>query len=171
MPTRGRSRQRSRGTRAKYFWQQTFVTHVMLSTGNQVHTDISHKMIVDGTEPGGTCRRLILDARVLASDTAGDAVLGVGVVVTTQDAVASGVIPNPVDNSRQDWYYWKGFPMVGVSSGLVAGDGSNPFWSTDIRTARKLREKYALVLTTVSKPTSTQPFVVHYAVRTLWTLP
>ena len=129
-------------------------------------TDLTHPMISSGFESTGTCVRLIIQLRATNITAVPDLVsLAVGVAVVTQDAVAAGFIamPNPLTDVEQDWYLWW-YGNLGVSDHTVL------FLDRDIRSARRLRGGYRLVLITETEVTELSTEISVMA-RTLWMLP
>ena len=130
-------------------------------------TELTHPAISSGFQPGGTCLRLIMEIRLRNSATVHDAVtFGVGVVVVTADALAvpsAVALPDPMADEEQDWYYW----WTGEVS--LSDEGLLPV-KIDIRSARKFRGGYRLVLLTenVIAELTTE---VSIMARTLWMMP
>jgi len=170
MASRQRGRRSSRrGIRARVYWQQSRFVHTLTSAGSTSVTDISHALIQSSAEPGGTVMRMILDMQMYAEDTSGEIAWAMGVSLSTLDGIQGP--PDPIGDAQQDWYYWTGSPVSAISSGLVAGESANPKIAVDIRSKRRLREGFRLILVSESEPTgSTQPAILAYNIRTLWAL-
>jgi len=87
----------------------------------------------------------------------------VGIGVVTQDALAAGAVPDPASDFHQDWLYWtrRAFKLP------TLGGPSITTWDIDIRSARRLRGGYALVMVTetLAQNTTSQ---LQVAMRTLW---
>ena len=86
-----------------------------------------------------------------------------GVAVVTRDGI--GAPPDPIDDPEQDWYFWDHWTGDLMNSGQ-----SNFSRSFDIRSKRRLRQGYRLVLITQN---TAQEFAhsVNFAFRTLWQMP
>ena len=168
---RPRSRGRSRGgIRPKYTWHSTMFTHSLAASAGRLFTDISIDNLAVGAVQTATCRRMIGECRLTATDTALEGEIAVGVAVVTRDAVVSGALPDPLDDNDQDWYYWNG-NLVTLTTGLVAGAGStNPVWTFDIRSARRLRGGYRLAWISENGE-NPEALTLHVGMRTLWTVP
>ena len=125
--------------------------------------DISHLSISLGNNAGGTCLRMIGNLNYYTEAAVSEVFnIGVGVVVVTAEALAAGVVPDPLSDTTQDWYYYHAW------QGNLSQDDQHT-QNFDIRSARRLREGYALAW-------STQNFTQEVAgklsvrIRSLWTL-
>ena len=87
----------------------------------------------------------------------------VGVGVVTRDARLAGIVPSPLNSFNQDWYYGTGR----VFKKEVMGAPENFTWEVDIRTRRRLRGGYDLVLV-VENPINTDVTILTTAMRLLW---
>ncbi len=169
MTTRRVSRSRSRSGRGrrKTTWFQANANHSRTAGASLNFTDISHPAITANNEPTGTCRRLIGNWAV----TPQTAVAGVeynislGIAVMTIDALTAGATPDPAADVTQDWYWWDSWEGTLADAGLSTY--TNHF---DIRTARRIREGYRLVLITENLGQELASFV-HFRARTLWSMP
>jgi len=162
MAARRRSRGSSRrGTRQKVYWQQSRFIHPMLAIGNRAATDISHDKIQNGSMPGGTCLRLLIDLEMQPDETSAVADWAFGVLVTDSIGTASAIA-----EAQQDWYAWSGSPRTFISLDPQKPD----VLRMDIRSARKLREGYRLTMNSESSTLTSADFDMVYSIRSLWTL-
>ena len=168
MPTNRRNRRSSsrRGSRP-VAWQQTIASHSLTAAASIRVTDMSHSMISAGTEPIGTCRRILISANLEPGNSSAIATYNffTGIAVVAAEGISSGEVPKPATAVQQDWYFWTGW------EGQMLDTGQQNFsFHADIRSARRLREGYRLVLVTEN---NAQELIsdIHYRIRTLWTLP
>jgi len=168
MTTRRLSRSSSRGGRArrKTTWDQSTINHTRGTAAGQSVTDISHPAIAANNEPTGTIRRWVGNW-TLSPLTTGPAEYNVfiGIAVVTIDALAALAVPDPASDVTQDWYWWSawegGIADLGLSSRTM---------QFDIRTARRLREGYRLVLVSENL-TQELASEFHLRARGLWSMP
>jgi len=113
------------------------------------------------------CKRLIgtMTLTPVSGVAAQDYNVSIGIAVVTADAVAAGVVPDPVGDAQQDWYYWTAWEGELNSAGQ-----SNWTKEFDIRTSRRLREGYRLMF---QSENSVQELgaTLFVRLRTLWSLP
>ncbi len=91
-------------------------------------------------------------------------VFSMGVCVLSRDAATAGTVPEPLSDLQQAWYYWAVRNPIGE-----AGGDRQQSWDFDIRTKRRLRSGYDLVLTT-ENPTNELVIDVSISIRLLWTV-
>ena len=146
-------------------WHNQRATLVLTAAASQNQLDLSHPRIQSGAEGTGTCIRMLLTVGIhnAALTTAPDITsIGVGVCVVTADAFVAQALPDPLFDTDQDWYYWWGGSRQVSSLGLE--------WSVDVRSARKLRGGYRLVL--VAENVINELITnVDLTIRTLWKMP
>ena len=146
-------------------WHNQSTTLSLTPAAGQKLVDLSHPRIQSGAEGTGTCIRMLLTVGIhnaAATTTPDITSIGIGVGVLTADALAALVSPDPLSDTDQDWYYWWGGSRQVSSLGLE--------WSADIRSARKLRGGYRLVLVAENE-TNELTTVVDVTARTLWKMP
>ena len=153
-----------RTPRRRTTWFNKFFETSHTAAPDQSVFDITHPAIAAGAEPTGTVVRMILEVHMANAATVADLTsLGLGILVTTLDAFTAGAVPDPLTDEGQDWYYWwAGKPALSAEGLLVV--------KQDIRSARKLRGGYRLILVaenTVNELTTEIAFMV----RTLWMMP
>ena len=90
--------------------------------------------------------------------------LAVGIAVVSLDALVAGAVPDPLSDFNQDWYYWTGRFFKHTAT------QQNPQldWGTDIRSQRRLRGGYALMMA-VETPAFAVAQEMHIGMRNLWT--
>ena len=91
--------------------------------------------------------------------------LGIGVGVVSLDALVAGAVPDPLSDFNQDWYYWTSrfLKHVTANQGPPAQQ-----WEIDIRSRRRLRGGYALMLA-AETPIGGVDQELHIGMRNLWT--
>ena len=167
MTTQRRTARRPGGSvpaRRATTWHNQLALVTQTAVASLVTTDLTHNMIAAGQEPGGSCVRLILEVRVSSAATVPELEsFAIGVAVVTADALVAGsaAMPNPLSDEDQDWYYWWGSDGIATTSTeiLVA--------RVDIRSARKLRGGYRLVILT-ENGLNELALNVSIMARTLW---
>jgi len=142
-------------------WAQRCDDVLLTAAASTVLIDLSHAGIVASFEDGGTCMRLIL--QIHASNVAvvpDNTTLAFGVLVMTTEALGAGSTPLPLTDPSQDWFYW-------WCGHVAVGDHGIKLVDVDIRSARKLRAGYRLVLVlqNAASEIATQVSVMS---RTLW---
>ncbi len=170
MPTYRRSRGRSRGARPKLTWEQTTIVHNLTAAASAVVTNLTMINLGVGAIQTATVRRMIGSVRLQALDTADAVSYGVGVYVGIGDAITANV-PDPLQDLTQDWYWWRAGLEIPVTSGLTGGPGAtNPEWEFDIRTMRRIRAGYKLVIVSQNL-VNAQAIVADISLRLLWSSP
>ena len=146
-------------------WDQSRFTHALTAVADQSVTDISLPNLGVGAVQTGRIVRMIGEIQISAT-TAALSDLAVGVVVVSLDA-SQGVVPDPLTDAEQDWYYWRSGIVFAANT---ASASRLTTWQFDIRTSRRLRGGYRLVAISENdeNPQSTS---VHWNVRGLWTVP
>ena len=161
---RSSSRGFSRGPRVPTTWEQVLSTFNRTIVLSQTILDITQLQISSGTTTGGTIVRSIGDISISSNDAAGDqGQFTVGICVVTKDAFTAGAVPDPLTDLEHDWYYWLSKEL----SFDFIGEVQHFLW--DLRSARKLREGYRLVLV-IDKGTTEGSIDFVVAMRNLWKL-
>ena len=141
----------------------------MISSPAQTVLDLTPTAIsaVDGIS-GGTTKRMIGDIRIETSAIFADHVdLDVGILVVTADALAVGVVPDPATDATQDWYFWSHLDThLPANDSNTMNQGIIPI---DIKTSRRLRQGYRLVLV-LDKGTTASAVNLSVGLRILWNL-
>ena len=162
MPRTSR-RSGTKRVRRKTYWHQEVIDHGLGPSSEQNVNDISHLSISLGNNAGGTCLRMVGNYNY-SSVVAGfeQYNYGIGIAVVTKDALTAGVVPDPLTDQEQDWYYWDAWEGI-------LGLENNYTKTFDIHTARKIREGYRLALVLEN---TTQEVVgqMRIRMRSLWTL-
>ena len=153
------------GVRRQTTWSQDEIQQTLNPAAGLVLSDISAQQIQENSEETGTCMRLLMEVEIsnVATEASPENVsFGIGVLVAPLEVIPANAVPNPCGPSDQDWYYWWcGHRQVSVR-GLS--------WSVDIRSARKLRGNYRLVLV-MSNLINELFTTVNITHRTLWKMP
>jgi len=165
------SRPRSR-TRRRTNWQQTIFDDVsLLATGAIVGFDLTPEPIKsEAAHRGGTatCVRLIADFDL--SNTNFDVspqVANFGIAVVDHEAQTGPSFMDPASDTGQDWYYWTNKVVSVASSNLQR----SVQWNIDIRTSRRLRGGYDLLMVAAAHSTNTDTLVLNVGFRILWMQP
>ena len=87
---------------------------------------------------------------------------GIGVLVAPVESIVANAVPNPINNRNADWYYWW--------AGQIIVDEKGRKWSWDIRTGRRLRANYRL-LVVFCNTINELALDVDFTSRTLWKMP
>ncbi len=116
-----------------------------------------------------TIRRLILHFNI--SSVSPETTLEVasfGIYVASHEALAQSAFNDPNADAGQDWYYWTSRALLGLSA---SDNTQGHTWDVDIRSQRRLRGGYDLIL--VSAGLSSNTIVINSLVsaRALWSIP
>ena len=145
-------------------WQNTVHAQILSNVAGISIKDITHQDIISGFESTGTCVRLMgtIETQNVASEAGAlYESLGVGVLVAPIESIAATAVPDPSLTNDQDWYYWWG--------GELVNDVKGRKWSFDIRSARRLRANYRLLMVFANQ-TNEVSQTVNVSIRTLWKL-
>ncbi len=89
-----------------------------------------------------------------------------GITIMTNDAFFAVASPDPEGDFQQSWYYWNRwqttFPTVAQVQRAMP--------MVDLRSSRRLRSGFKLVMVNETPATNTVAFEVHIAMRNLWRL-
>ena len=168
MSTRQRSRSRftQRAAKRPVQWANLLFQHIHPAAATEVFSDMSPNAIRNGTQETATLRRLILHFDYNVQVALNVAQIAVGIAVVTADALDPiAQIPDPLFDAEQGWLYWTNREWSGP-----AGSGTRQSWDADIRSMRKLRGGYRLVLITES-PATSFPSNISISLRALWSVP
>ncbi len=113
-----------------------------------------------------TCQLMIIhvDMTYLDANVALDqSFVSMGVAVVTEDALAAAALPDPEFDFNHDWYYWtrRMHKQNTLDSPPITS------WDAIIRSKRRLRGGYRLVLIT-ENPANPDPIEVMISMRNLW---
>ncbi len=154
----------ARSPRAKTSWENLAF--------NATHTAAASVTLADLT-PGiednlvrGTLMRALIHFDLNQIDTNVNNVqfVSVGIAVITADAFVAGATPDPEGDFDQDWYYWRAW---GIDIDATVGFNF-PF---DIKTSRKLRAGFGLMLVFETGVVSAGSLQVELQARGLWQTP
>jgi len=145
MPGRQRIRRgRSRSPTSAVSWRQFAVTLALAAGANQVVSDLTPPpMRADLTGTATIVRSLMSFNHMLGSVNAVPSRVGVGITIMTNDAFFALAPPDPAGDESQGWYYWTEREQLHE---LVGDNGSNLAWEADVRSSRRLRGGFKLVL-------------------------
>ena len=168
MTQRNRGRSRSfrrfgRG-RSKTSWlQSAFEFAVTAAAGPILFSDLTPPPMRDAvgsTEGSATVRRLIFNGSYTPAVNEDTGIrMCLGVYVASHEAFAQVALSDPCSDEGQDWYYWTQRTVASVN-GLQ--------WDVDIRTARRLRAGYKLILV-VNNQLNEVASTLNLSIRSLWT--
>ena len=90
---------------------------------------------------------------------------GIGISIVNQEVVDGGGtdIPLPLTDTNQSWYYWE------AQIGRIRDDETMVFPKFDIRTSRKVRTGFALILVFETGPAHGATTPINFQARALWT--
>ena len=164
-------RRSARGPKRPTSWENLTFLHVHTAAANTVVSDLTPEPMQTTDEGVGTAtiRRMIAHFDYFLSGTLVDPTIHtifVGVVVVAEDAISGLVTPDPASDFNQDWYYWTSRPLKVVAQGGLAQIS----WDVDIRTQRRLRGGYGLILVTQSLIQSDATDLA-ISMRCLWSQP
>jgi len=163
---RGRSPSRSPGRAT--LWENISVEHAHGTVGEEVVTDLTPEPMATALVGTATLIRSVMNFRygidaAGSSDTAQQVALGI--TVMTNDAFAALAIPDPLTGDfQQGWYYWTARQVLGAGS----GGPREMFWEADIRSARKLRGGFKLVMVSETTAINDLGTALFINMRNLW---
>jgi len=160
---------RARGPRRRTTWVQRLSQFVMTGAASSQFIDISHPTIVAQENSGGVCLRMIGDLRFENADAAADhIVLGIGIAVVTLDAFTSGALPDPLGDLNHDWYFWRA--SAWHLPGVDPGQDAFTTMPIDIRSSRRLRGGYRLIVIVEKEVTTEVSWNMVFSLRSVWAL-
>ncbi len=171
MPNRRNFRRRQTGTRAKTTWAQHALTFTLLPTGTTVFADLTPPpLLISGEEFGhgsATLKRAIMSFTLaqLTQEANVMQTMGLAMYVSTSRAVADSAIRDALFESEADWYYWTARGQLRETDFPLQES-----WDVDLKTQRRLREGYKLVMTAQAAVANTQTMVLTVGARLLWTI-
>ncbi len=154
------------GNRAKTSWQNLAFTFSITAVASQQFSDLTPEPMATSGEGTALLKRTILSFEYFQDDVASitpNSVV-VGFAVVTADAFAAGALPDPVADSNQDWLYWTRRSVQGITA---IGQATPNRWEADIRSMRRLRGGYKLVMI-IENQANQVASSLEVAVRTLW---
>ena len=115
---------------------------------------------VGSTEGSATVKRFIMSGTVAPGLNEVSGVrLCLGIYVASHEAFAQTALSDPCGDEGQDWYYW----TQRTVHTIAGGD-----WEVDLRTARRLRAGYKLILV-VNNQLNEITLALNLSIRSLWT--
>jgi len=148
-------------------WKQLVLNTTQGSGANQTISDMTPVLVPLGAS-GATIKRMIGSVDWEGIGAAVDhGIFTVGVAVVTKDAFMAGAVPDPASDLEHDWYFWQ--QLDTHLPGNAHLDFNQARMSIDIRTMRRLREGYRLVIVFDKGPT-VAGVNLHFSMRTLWTI-
>ncbi len=174
MPTSRRFRSRRGGSaRIKTTWNNSALTFTLGTAGVVTFANLTPRPLSIGDESHGTavCKRAIMNFKAVQLESASNVPqnFGIGLYVSTRQAISQLeiLLPLGAGNTNQDWYYWTGRSTYGETNEVGQ---SSPDWDVDIRTSRRLREGYGLVLAIEPASANTSGIIITASVRLLWSV-
>ncbi len=165
---RARARPRARrNPRAKVSWENLAFTANLTAAVNIVIADLTPEPIqtVTGDVGTATLRRAIMHFD-LSQDAVGDNNVNIGTIgiyVAGHEGFDQNAVSDPEGDFFQDWYYWTRRAIMRDT----AGEAAMVSWDADIRSMRKLRGGYKLVMV-VTHPLNGNPLELRTSMRLLW---
>ncbi len=164
---RRQSRPRSSGAKPPTRWENLFFQFAHTAAASQSVAGLTPEPMQALLTGTALIRRLILHGEIHSTAVvpAGGEVfdIGLGISVVTNDAFAAPVIPDPLSDFQQGWYYWT------ERTGFLTPEFPSYHWDAEIRSMRKLRSGFKLILTT-ENPITELAHLVSITARTLWTV-
>jgi len=163
---RGRAPSRSPGRAT--IWENISVEHPHGTAGEEVFTDLTPEPMATALIGTATLIRSIMNFRYGADAVGTSSVVqqvGLGITVMTNDAMAGTALPDPLTGDfQQAWFYWT-VRQITLQSTSVPRE---QFWDADIRSARKLRGGFKLVIISESVSTNDIDTSLFINMRNLW---
>ena len=161
---RGRGLPRRSSVRRKTSWLQSAPEFLITAAAAPILafdlTPPPMRDAVGSTEGSATIRRLILSGTFgTVIDTAAFNHMAMGLYVVNHEGFVQTAFSDPMSDEGQDWYYW----TLRSTASLRATQ-----WEADIRTARRLRAGYKLIVV-VNNPLNPVPTQLNLGIRSLWT--
>ena len=169
---RGRSLP-SRAPKRKVSWENLAFNLQLTVALNIAVADLTSEPIQTITGDVGTVtlRRTILNFKPVCLTTAAVGVaqiVSVAILVMTVDAFEQNGFADPEGTAFQDYLYWTRRTGYAIGSGEVARFED---WNADIRSMRKLRGGYKLVLLASHPSANTESIDLRVSARFLWSQP
>ena len=171
MTTRRRSPGRRRGSaRPRTTWEQHALVFTLPPTGVLQFTDLTPTPLKSGDPRHGTAvlvRAIMSFKAVQQTASTLPQEFAFAAYVQTQAATTALQIMAPIAavNDLQDWYYWT------ARSTFREGDVNTlESWEVDLRTKRRLRHGYGLVLVGEASASNLESISVTIGLRLLWVI-
>ena len=166
MPSNRRFRSRCGGSaRVKTTWNNLAFTFGLSTLGVVVFAEITP---VNLNNTGTLLRSIIsFSADQLDPVLTVPQEYAIGIAVQTRQAIDNLEILEPLANMDQDWYYWTGRTLFREGAAeSVTGDR----WEVDLRSKRRLRGGYGLVITMEPAIANLVDIDVTVGLRQLWAI-
>ena len=171
MTTRGRTRLRRGSRRAQrpVSWENLAFLATHTAAASTTVADLTPEPMQTSHSGVGTAtiKRLILHFELTMNGAAISPqlqFLSIGIVVVTRDAIAGLVLPDPESDFNQDWLYWT---RRAIKVQATNGGDQLYIWDADIRSMRRLRGGYGLVMIS-ENPVNNQGVLLASSMRCLW---
>ncbi len=170
MARRRRSRGSSNGNRgAPTVWESSIFEVDHAIGGGQSVSDLTPLPMRTNQSGTAICQRLLIKGQYQV-DGAGASVNAqfttVGICVVTNDAFFAAAVPDPLGDTTQGWYYWDNFTLN--PQNINAAGTMDSHVLTDIKTKRRLRGGYKLVLVTEAPAGNDLATKIILSIRALW---
>jgi len=170
MPTSRHFRSRRTGLRPKTTWSQSAFEVTLGTVGALIFSDLTPVPLSIGDEKHGTATllRSLMSFNVrqsaLVSNTSQN--FAVGMYVADLQAIAASQIVAPLGsgNQNQDWAYWT------ARSTFREDDVVGINWDVDLKSKRRLRAGYGLVMVFEPRVANTVSLFISIGMRQLWTI-
>ena len=159
--SRGSSR---RSPRVKTFWELIDSHADDLGISSQAVVDLTADPILSSGEDSGRILRLVGHITASNGSVTGEYHIGIGLSLVIQDAVGV-VTPDPLTDDM-GWYY-----HMTDRFHLSFGGGSRNLAEFDIRTSRRLRAGFRLLMVKQNGATSAGTLDLSFHARALWAVP
>ena len=152
-------------------WHQSGITFNLAATGVLVFADVTPTPLApEDPEDEGHGNAVVIRSianfslRNVGTDAAVHN-MGVGMYVSTKTALDNLSFVDPLVGTslNQDWYYWSARSLL---KNDFAQEGKD--WDIDIRSSRKLRNGYRLLIVAVADVANTDPLILTVGMRNLW---
>ncbi len=170
--SRPRGARRGTGQRRPVTWEQSIFLNTLLPSGAIVANDLTPDPLRSVAAHRGstaTLRRMLIHFDLGQLDAQGSLeAAAFGIYVASHEALDQSALNDPNADAGQDWYYW----TSRTARLLTAADNAEMVsWDADIRSQRKLRGGYDLVLVSSALASNVVSLLSHISVRALWSIP
>ena len=154
-----------RGAKRPTTWQQDLLSLPLTVAAQQFILDVSPTQIISGFDSTATLKRTIGHIDLFNDGIGSESFLTtVGMCVVTSEAIVASVVPDPLFDLEQDWYYWKAVEP------RLSPETPSYSWEFDLKTGRRLREGYRLVFI-MEHPIFEVTGHLLLSLRTVWSIP
>jgi len=159
---------RPRAPRRVTIWENLAFSTVFAIGGNQDIADLTPEPMATSLVGTATLVRMVAQWSItipVAVISPTPNFHSVGIAVVTADAFTAAALPDPESDFQQSWYYWNRW-MVRINAAVTSTVEAH--FPVDIRTARRLRSGYKLVMINETPVTNTLSLQLAISMRLLW---